>query len=244
MKCSRCGYQWEPKVPNPKECPRCKTRLDYVSMPVGAPKRFEKKEVSKAMSSKLPWVAAIIIVAAAVAAWALWPTAEVPATVPSAGAKITLATGSGTVFAAPPENSGIENIYIVKTGQNYTQNFSGLTDNYLAVISSNGASVIIPYDTPFAIVVAVTGHKDNMGQLTTAYLKVALGAITSSGEWSIPYENSDDNSAIKENIFYSDSTKIRVNVVWDNGGNYYQLKADDNLIIQHVDLWLRGKYTG
>ncbi|MEM4188110.1 MAG: hypothetical protein QXN56_02960 [Candidatus Hadarchaeum sp.] len=194
------------------------------------------------MSSKLPWVAAIIIVAAAVAAWALWPTAEVPATVPSAGAKITLATGSGTVFAAPPENSGIENIYIVKAGQTYTENFSGLTDNYLAVISSNGASVIIPYDTPFAIVVAVTGHKDNMGQLTTAYLKVALQASTDSGDWSIAYDNSDDS---KEYIFYpSDGTKIRVNVVWDNNGNYYQLKADDNLNILHADLWLRGRYTG
>ncbi|MGQ9787838.1 MAG: hypothetical protein ACUVQM_00775 [Candidatus Hadarchaeaceae archaeon] len=197
------------------------------------------------MSSKLPWIAAIIIVAAAIAAWSLWPTAQGPATVPSGGAKITLATGSGTVFAAPPENSGIENIYIVKTGQNYNENFSGLTDNYLAVISSNGATVTIPYDTPFAIVVAVTGHKDNMGQLSAAYMKVALQATTDSGDWSIPYENSDDNSAIHEYVFYpSDGTKIRFNVVWDNGGNYYQLKADDNLNILHADLWLRGRYTG
>ncbi|MGC8816663.1 MAG: hypothetical protein ACP5PX_02465 [Candidatus Hadarchaeum sp.] len=207
-------------------------------MPVGAPKRFEKREVSKAMSSKLPWIAAIIVLAAAAAAWALWPTAEVPATVPSAGARITLAAGSGTVFAAPPENSGIENIYIVKAGQNYNENFSGLTDNYLAVISSNGSYVTIPYDTPFAIVVAVTGHKDNMGKLDKAYLKVALGATTDSNSWSITWDNSNDTN---EYIFYSDATKIRVNVVWDNSGSYYQLQADDNLNIQHVDLWIRGK---
>lgn len=191
------------------------------------------------MSSKLPWVAAIIIVAAAAAAWALWPTAEVPATVPSAGAKITLAAGSGTVFAAPPENSGIENIYIVKAGQTYTENFSDWIDNCLEVITYNTESVTIPYDTPFAIVVAVTGHKDNMGQLTTAYLKVELGA-TSPGGVNIGPENSIDDN---EHIFYSDDNKIRVNVVWDNGSNYYQLHADDNLTL-NVSLWLRGRYTG
>jgi len=27
-KCPRCGYEWESKVPRPKECPRCKQRLD------------------------------------------------------------------------------------------------------------------------------------------------------------------------------------------------------------------------
>ena len=80
MKCSRCGYQWESKVPNPKECPRCKSRLDYVSMPVGAPKiKFEKKEVSKAMTSKLSWVAAAaVIVVAAVGAWMILGTPATP----------------------------------------------------------------------------------------------------------------------------------------------------------------------
>lgn len=29
MRCPRCGYRWEPKVPKPKECPRCKCRLDW-----------------------------------------------------------------------------------------------------------------------------------------------------------------------------------------------------------------------
>jgi len=29
MKCPHCGYEWKPRVKNPKECPRCKYRLDY-----------------------------------------------------------------------------------------------------------------------------------------------------------------------------------------------------------------------
>lgn len=26
--CWSCSYEWEPRVPKPKECPRCKARLD------------------------------------------------------------------------------------------------------------------------------------------------------------------------------------------------------------------------
>jgi len=29
MKCPDCGYEWKPRVENPKSCPRCKRRLDY-----------------------------------------------------------------------------------------------------------------------------------------------------------------------------------------------------------------------
>jgi len=28
--CGRCGYEWESRKKNPKECPRCKARLDVV----------------------------------------------------------------------------------------------------------------------------------------------------------------------------------------------------------------------
>jgi len=30
MKCEKCGYEWEPRVDNPKECPECKLRLNRV----------------------------------------------------------------------------------------------------------------------------------------------------------------------------------------------------------------------
>jgi predicted Zn-ribbon and HTH transcriptional regulator len=26
--CYRCSYEWETRINNPKECPRCKSRLD------------------------------------------------------------------------------------------------------------------------------------------------------------------------------------------------------------------------
>jgi len=29
VECSKCGYDWKPRVEKPKACPRCKTRFDY-----------------------------------------------------------------------------------------------------------------------------------------------------------------------------------------------------------------------
>lgn len=28
MKCKKCGYEWKIRTETPKECPRCKSRLD------------------------------------------------------------------------------------------------------------------------------------------------------------------------------------------------------------------------
>ncbi len=243
MKCPRCRYEWESKIPQPKECPRCKGRMDYRPGPVGAPKLL-KKGGEKVMTNKLPWAtAAVIIVVAAIGAWTIFGAA--PAAPPTAGtAGVSATLGTGTVFGSWPDNSGIENIYIMPTGQTYTDNMAD-SGNALVTLTYSGDSDNIPYDTQFAIVVAVTGHTDNMGQLTEAYMKVALGATTSSTDWSIPYENSDDNNAIDEYEFQtSDGTWVRFNVVWDNNASYYQLTADDNLNISAVDLWLRGPVTG
>jgi len=30
MKCKYCDYEWTPRVKEPKACPKCKTRFDYV----------------------------------------------------------------------------------------------------------------------------------------------------------------------------------------------------------------------
>lgn len=30
MMCKSCDYEWESRKEEPKACPRCKTRLDYV----------------------------------------------------------------------------------------------------------------------------------------------------------------------------------------------------------------------
>jgi len=32
MKCIKCNYEWLSRVENPKACPRCKTRLDYMEV--------------------------------------------------------------------------------------------------------------------------------------------------------------------------------------------------------------------
>ncbi|HIH17886.1 MAG TPA: hypothetical protein HA282_00215 [Nanoarchaeota archaeon] len=35
--CIKCKYEWSPRIEEPKECPRCKTRLDWEknAMPIG-----------------------------------------------------------------------------------------------------------------------------------------------------------------------------------------------------------------
>ncbi|MFH1592784.1 MAG: hypothetical protein ABIB47_05450 [Candidatus Woesearchaeota archaeon] len=32
MKCIKCTYIWEGRVTEPKACPRCKSRLDFISI--------------------------------------------------------------------------------------------------------------------------------------------------------------------------------------------------------------------
>lgn len=199
------------------------------------------------MTSKLPWAAVAIIVVAAVGAWSLWGQAPTAPSPPTPGpSTITGTLGPGTAFGAyPNDNSGIENIYIVTANQDYSDDFSGLgTDNVLGTITASAESVDIAFDTQFAIVVAVTGHTDNMGALTAAFMTVALEAAADTTDWSIPYENSDDNGNVSETIFMaSDGENIRFNVAWDNGGSWYTLAADDNLAITNVDLWLKGQVS-
>jgi len=32
MNCILCNYEWASRVDNPKACPRCKRRFDYISL--------------------------------------------------------------------------------------------------------------------------------------------------------------------------------------------------------------------
>lgn len=41
MKCKKCGYEWQSRLENPKECPRCKTRLDYAKKTTSKEKKAE-----------------------------------------------------------------------------------------------------------------------------------------------------------------------------------------------------------
>ena len=41
MICPKCSYEWEPRKPNPKVCPRCKGRLDW-HLPMTTEEEMEK----------------------------------------------------------------------------------------------------------------------------------------------------------------------------------------------------------
>lgn len=146
---------------------------------------------------------------------------------------VSVLPGNLVYGASIPTYSGIENIYIVKTGQTYTENFSGLgTDNVLGTITSSSGSVNIPYNTNFVIVVAVKGHDENMAYVQKENLKVELAI---SGSFTLAQENSTD--AKEYQFATSAGVWIRMNVVWDNNGNYYQLAPGGSITLDPVRLW-------
>lgn len=247
MKCPRCSYEWESKVPQPKECPRCKGRMDYQPRMMLRAPSLEKREVRKAMASKLPWATATaFIIIAAIGTWAIFGGA--PAAPPAGFATITATAGQGTVFAAGIPSgtaSGIENVYIVDNshGMGYNENFSG-NENILGVITASAGSVNIPYETRFQIVVAVKVGSDNMAYVTKENMNVGLAAY---GSFTIADENaqapnkhanaqlasySHDNSG-----YGTTSGWLRINAIWDNGGAGYVLPAGGTLNLENIRLW-------
>jgi hypothetical protein len=209
MKCPKCGYAWESKVPNPKECPRCKIRLDYVPGPVGAPKVWKKKEVEKMMTRKLPLVAAAIIIVAAVGAWAILGGTP---TVPSAGPTWGYVFGENASAA----NSGIVAIYLAEATTTLgTDPATWTSDNYYAKITAEGG-MTAPYETNFYIVVEARGVKPYIAYTDTDNIKVELGL---TGDISLAAENKTgagfDWSAVE-------GDNIRVSAVW----GLYSVPAD------------------
>ena len=202
--------------------------------------RMEKKEVKENMTNKLPWIAATIIIVAAIGAWVVFGGA--PATPPGT-ATITGIAGTGTVFAAgiPPANeSGIENVYIITPGYTETENLSGHA-NIIGVIESDTDSCDIDYETTFHIVVAVKAGSDNMAYVTVENMNVGL-AIT--GSFTASDENAGDSSlshmaaSPHENSGYSSGTGwLRINAIWDNNGTGYVLHAGDSITLENIRLW-------
>lgn len=233
MNCPRCGYGWTSRKSHPKECPRCKGRMDYHPFEgVGAPS-FKEMEVRKVIPYKLP-LATVIIIVAAVGAWAFWPSATTPAT--PAGlppATISVPTAMGIAFAGGiPTDSGIENVYIMQHGlfentDNLTmhenlQTYGGNT----AVIEDTGlAAENVPYENTFDIVVAVKGHTDNMAYVNkeNMYVRLVIANAFSDDVSSL------DNDLMRYDFEDGTPTFIRTNHLFDNDGNGYTLAAGENI---------------
>ena len=204
MKCPRCGYEWEPKVLNPKECPRCKARLDYAPGVVGAP-RIGKKGGEKVMVSKLTWATAMILIVAVVGvgAWAiLGGTPVAPPTSPA----WSFVYGENT----QANNSGIIAIYIAKsTTDTNTDPETWGTENYFAMITSSSGSAQIPYGQSFYIVVSARGAKPYIANLTPENIKVELEL---GGDITLSPENKTGTQFNWYTVEGSDN--IRVSAVW------------------------------
>lgn len=219
MKCPRCGYEWESRIPNPKECPRCKQRMDYV----GA-LEIKKGGVKKVTTRTWGAIALIIVVAAGLGIYAWAPWAEVTPVTPVTPA------WSSVVFGAAPAKSGIENIYIMKSKQepnpvtyDIGTDLSG-HENILAVITESGQTGNIPYFKNFDVVIAVKAHDDNLAYVQKENVKVEFGTTSVTGTLkrdgaaitSIALENTADAD---EFVFVTATDYIRLNALttnWDN----------------------------
>jgi len=253
MRCPRCGYEWRPKVPNPKECPRCKGRLDYKvpsspRLPTpGTPQKI--KEVGKEMATKrLPWIAAAVVIVVAVGlgswvllqpaavahGWNLWTSVSGPLSGPIA---VGLLSGDYGDF-------GIENIFIMKHGayslENNPANWQEGT-HYYVNISSSGQTVNIPYEELFDIVVVVKIRGDNVAYLTwdNVYTSISISdaftlndnSLQSGTDWarSSWFDNSAPIGSVGKD---NPGAYLRFYYQLDNSGNGFKLAAGASISFQ------------
>lgn len=192
------------------------------------------------MTRRIPWIAAAIIIVAAIGAWTVFGGA--PAAPAPEGEWHKVNPGQAYGFPTHSPLSGITAIHFMKHGSWYdnTDNLANIAqnnDNRIGSITSSGSTIAtFPFDTTFDIAVDVQGHNDNMGQITKNYLTVELAFYLDTG-YFMPNENSLD---INEHVFGSSADTINVNAIWDNNGHGYTLSADDNMYLENVSLYLRG----
>ena len=238
MKCPRCGYGWTPRTHQPKECPRCKGRMDYRPYPfVGRPSFKIIKEVKKLTTGKLPWatVAIIIVVTAGIGAFALYGTPAGEVTTPGQPATISVPTAPGIAFAGGiPTDSGIENIYIMQHGlfentDNLTmhENLQIYSGNTAVIESSGAAAENVPYENYFDIVVAVRGASENMAYVNkeNMYVRLVIANAFSDDVSSL------DNDSMRHQFGIETDVWVRVNHLFDNDGNGYKLAAGENIAL-------------
>jgi hypothetical protein len=267
MRCPRCGYEWRPKVPNPKECPRCKGRLDYKvpsSPRLPTPGTSQKiKEVSEKMATKrLPWIAAavVIVVAVGLGSWVLLqPTATTMATVTVGGpwSAVTSPSGWGALSSSIAVgllqgnygDFGIENIFIMIHGK-WRPGSAPETwvkdENYYENISGSGRTVNIPYERLFDILVVYKIRGDNVAYMrfenTYEYIHIP--------EWNLTENRLATTTDWEktcpwhtENVTYGavgkdyPSSWVRFYNYLDNYGNGFKLPAGGQITINPLTIY-------
>jgi|GEM_PF-1413293 len=163
---------------------------------------------------------------------------------------------TGPMFNRPPENdliaaygenTGIENVYIAKWGKygpayNPREDLTKQEDALAAVISRSGQCVQIVANQRFDIVVAVRVKTPEITYVTRENMYVTMRA--ENGFAIGPANSSDKKEYVFEQSGYGTMEgHMRVNVVWDNDGNGYELMPYENLRITWLSLhtW---KYPG
>ncbi len=211
------------------------------------------------MSGRLQWVAAtvVIVIAAGLGAWALSQPAATTTTTPTtsgawssvgnveigidtSGAEAVLTT---TAFARTGDNIGIENVFLMKNAPAAWENNKNASDpanqvDILATFTDNNQTQNIAYETPFKIVlVGFMYSPDNMAYAT---IDNAYGVITGSGEFTVS-ENTDtlpEHEFCFDNDNYGSTTGyIRFNVISDNYGNGWSIRAGQSVSLTELSVW-------
>lgn len=165
----------------------------------------------------------------------------------------------GIAYAANiPENSGIENVYIMKHGSyNPSENLCN-NENIYDVIEYSGDTGVLPYEVPFDIVVSVKikADADYLGDKAAAKLVAYVNPdnmkveLITSGDITFAENSVDENEyAFENNCPFTPGAHnpgsgtpddwARVNVIFDNYGNGFTIRAGGSFSY-NITLWVWG----
>jgi hypothetical protein len=176
-------------------------------------------------------VASLVIIA--LLAWWLWPKLPPPEWPRIKGPIITFTSRRGYLAVPLGKESGIERICLMPTGY-YDPSEDLRRQDVLATIGSSNQEVRIPPGSVFDLVVVVKAvAPEFLAYASKENLGVALSA---SGSFLIPLEYApDDQEHVFEEENYGETPGyIRVNVVWDNYGEGYELHEHGFLHIREL----------
>lgn len=193
------------------------------------------------MKRKTQSLIAVVAIVAMVGFYSIFGQTTTTTSPPSGAASISIPTGS-VVFANPvPTTSGIENVYLMERKANSYENIDNFCahENIIeyndndAVITASGATVSVPYENRFDIIVSIKVDSDNVATLGEENVMVELAL---SGAFTLAAENSQDNNEFER--YFEGSENLFINVLWDNNGEGYILSAGATLTVDSVKLFL------